>query len=615
MHARLAEEFSHEFFMFLLDGTPGPTFPSWALSEKPSCLKGRFCIPLYWEIAKSYSDDQWYFFLSLKWWPKNANFLITIKYHMLRALLSEPGISSNMTFFDQFDGGSENRNFPNFAFLAEAKDKLKLKGVEGSRLITNHSHNEGDAKITAPRASYTKTACLNLGDVVRALLSPFASHRKKPQIVIVRQVYNWTTRANAIKNPHLKNLGMPHQWKVERAESGDPGITYKDYYSSDEEWMGADGVPGGRAVELFKPGRYADLQAPELVPQFPCPFSDAAVASTKVAIKQLMPHHPSEADRLRRLLNNGATNDRDLGLDYKREFQPGKIGFPGTLTTSNGISVSVRVLAGLPPAAQLWSFGKPEENCPEVSGPRAPLVNTRVQDARAQSVRGPRWECACGKNYMTRDCSRARKHAQSCKVGSLSQETNGSSSSDEDSSSDSEDSCQLSRDPQLSQASQLSLDSQLSQASQRQSSERRNKRSQRSQLTQSQQSLDEPMAIMNGDKCGHCRLELDDSSKVLECNFDEKRGRNRYVCEHVFHKECIQRHYAPMYTSEFVQSIQDEQFIPQNWACPSCTGCVHTKVIYKQNDKVFYCQHCESPFLKAAAQRNRMQCFYCRLEM
>ena len=125
MHARLAVERPTEFIMFLCDGTPGPGFPSWAGSQKPTLMKGKFCITLFWEIARSYSDDQWYFFLSLKWWPKNANFLLTLKYHMLRALLSKPGTSSNLTFFDQFDGGSENRNYPNFAFLAEAKEKLK----------------------------------------------------------------------------------------------------------------------------------------------------------------------------------------------------------------------------------------------------------------------------------------------------------------------------------------------------------------------------------------------------------------------------------------------------------------------------------------------------------
>ena len=57
---------------------------------------------------------------------------------------------------------------------------------------------------------------------------------------------------------------------------------YKDYYTADDEWLGADGVQGGRAVELFRQGQYSELKSPELVQPFECPFSDACQAATKV---------------------------------------------------------------------------------------------------------------------------------------------------------------------------------------------------------------------------------------------------------------------------------------------------------------------------------------------
>ena len=206
------------------------------------------------------------------------------------------------------------------------------------------------------------------------------------------------------------------------------------------------------------------------------------------------------------------------------------------------------------------------------------MVRTRVQDRPAPSSRNPartRWECPCGKkSYISRDCSRARSHALVCSMVSLSQGADALKDSAED--SDSED----------SHPSQPSL-------------------------SQSQEIFAEQLAVMNGDYCGHCKAELYDSDEVFECNFQEKRRRNTYVCEHVLHKQCVLDHYSAMYSTRELQSDQ-----PEDWSCPSCTGCVYTKVRYKKNDKVFYFQHCESPFLQSSATRNNnMQCFYCHLQI
>jgi hypothetical protein len=44
-----------------------------------------FTLPLYWELAQHYSaDNQLYYFMSLHWWPKGANFILEAKYHLVR---------------------------------------------------------------------------------------------------------------------------------------------------------------------------------------------------------------------------------------------------------------------------------------------------------------------------------------------------------------------------------------------------------------------------------------------------------------------------------------------------------------------------------------------------
>ena len=120
---------------------------------------------MFWEIGKLYSTKEIFYVFSLKWWPKGANFLIEIKYHILRAQRTSTGPSRLATrFFDWFDGGSENRNFPNLAFLSEFAIENKVV-TEGSRLVPGHSHNDGDALIKAPRESYKSlddTKCASL---------------------------------------------------------------------------------------------------------------------------------------------------------------------------------------------------------------------------------------------------------------------------------------------------------------------------------------------------------------------------------------------------------------------------------------------------------------------
>lgn len=158
--------------------------------------------------------------------------------------------------------------------------------VDGARLCVGHSHNSGDACIGAPRSSYNKTACRNLGDVVTSLRK---SHRtgKPPVVILLTQIHGWSERANAMKNPQLKHLMNPHVWRTQMAEDGTPGMVYKDRHD-DPTWYGADGVPGGRAVQMFRSGAYPPAAPPVMLPRRSQPFSQSAIASTK---KVLIPTH------------------------------------------------------------------------------------------------------------------------------------------------------------------------------------------------------------------------------------------------------------------------------------------------------------------------------------
>ena len=197
--AAMCEKYPLDYFMLLLDGTPGPTFPSFSGGTVPSELKGTHGIPLFWEVGKSYSTGEVYYALALKWWPKGANFLLEVKYHLLRAALSLPSSVDLKAFFDWWDGGSENRNFTNFAFLAKASHEMKLM-IECARLWVGHTHNDGDALIKAPRRSFQASECKNIGDIIQALLRPSQHTALKPVVIFVHSIHDWTERANACKN-------------------------------------------------------------------------------------------------------------------------------------------------------------------------------------------------------------------------------------------------------------------------------------------------------------------------------------------------------------------------------------------------------------------------------
>ena len=121
--------------------------------------------------------------------------------------------------------------------------------------------------------------------------------------------------------------------------------------------------------------------------------------------------------------------------------------------------------------------------------------------------------------------------------------------------------------------------------------------------------------IICGNQCGHCRLMLSDEDQVYECTFDERRGRERYIFEDVFFRACVLAYYPEMYPDQKAKATGDNWSTPTEWACPSCTGCIYTKKPYVKNCKVYYCQHCKSPFLQTQAKQRNMICFFCKLQM
>jgi hypothetical protein len=96
----------------------------------------------------------------------------------------------------------------------------------------------------------------NIGDIIQAMRTPFRDSAVKPVFIFIHQIHDWTKRFNNSKNRHLKYLSEPHVWKVSSVDEGSaPGLVYKDRHN-DKSWVGADGVPGGRPVELFSAGAY-----------------------------------------------------------------------------------------------------------------------------------------------------------------------------------------------------------------------------------------------------------------------------------------------------------------------------------------------------------------------
>jgi hypothetical protein len=87
--------------------------------------------------------------------------------------------------------------------------------------------------------------------------------KKKPIVVIVRDIHDWNSRAKAVKNPYLKHMGSPLVWK--QVKSSTPGFMYKDTYRT-SDWLGADGVVDGRPVKLFAAGNYPIKEPPSLFP-------------------------------------------------------------------------------------------------------------------------------------------------------------------------------------------------------------------------------------------------------------------------------------------------------------------------------------------------------------
>ena len=233
--------------MLLLDGTPGPLFPSWIGGSQPSSMKGLYCIPLLWEIGKSYADNKTIHIFSLPWWRKGANFLITIKYHLIWVVitsLEEVGRAS--VFYDYFDGGTENANFTMLLFLCDSVAKKVFGYVEANRLVVSHTHNDGDAAITGPRNAAENALCFCIGDCLQAIMR---ATNTPPTLVFVKEIYDWTARAVGFKNVDLKYLTKPHSYKTARGHAGLVGLKYKDNVR-DKHWRGGNGIENGPPVDL-----------------------------------------------------------------------------------------------------------------------------------------------------------------------------------------------------------------------------------------------------------------------------------------------------------------------------------------------------------------------------
>ena len=256
------------------------------------------------------------------------------------------------------------------------------------------------------------------GCAVKAMLSASTGRAKKPTVVIVHQIHDWAGRANQLKNPDLKYLGEPYLWKITSE-----GVRYKDSYASKNgEWIGASGIPNGRPINLFN-GVDSLSATPAVFPRFANPFSDAAVAATKTAIAHIQTTDRASADKLSSILKTGGS-DASIGLQFSRVFEDGKVGFAGSLSTSDGGQIPVRVLSGLPNPIW-WPKQQVLDRVPG-GATESPVLRTVVVDQPKDVVKCRKarksaqqafvpWTCGCGKVYKHGNISkRAVTHRSKC---------------------------------------------------------------------------------------------------------------------------------------------------------------------------------------------------------
>ena len=124
--------------------------------------------------------------------------------------------------------------------------------------------------------------------------------------------------------------------------------------------------------------------------------------------------------------------------------------------------------------------------------------------------------------------------------------------------------------------------------------------------------------VLNGERCGGCRLVLRKHEKDFSCTFTERRrGRSKYVCAHRFCTECIRGPFRVMYAQDELGTTSSGYDFtpPKEWQCPSCKGCIYKKKAWEKNERVLYCQHCNSAFSANEAENMGLTCFYCKMSM
>lgn len=193
---------------------------------------------------------------------------------------------------------------------------------------------------------------------------------------------------------------------------------YKDQHAS-RVWLGAGGEEDGRPVEILRAGAPSLLESrPTLVPKRD-PFTEAARDSTLTAARVFTKIGRTElATTLRNIIATKG-GEQALGLSFERKFEAGKIGFPGSITTSRGGSVAVRVLSGLPD--ELWWHGSgpdpdPRSDAQDPAPVDVPREPTRVLDKPPSPKRKVTWSCStCDKPFKGgHDCKLAQQHRLKC---------------------------------------------------------------------------------------------------------------------------------------------------------------------------------------------------------
>lgn len=207
-------------------------------------------ISIEWALCLDMGTGKKYFVLHTGNIGKDANTIITVAYCIIRALLTDasaPYISAS-TFFAQFDGGSENANYPMLAFC-DILNKFWFHKVQSDRMLPSHTHGPVDRPFGAPRKKLSLKTVTNI-PLALATMASGNSPEEQAEYIIVDKTLDWTSWFTPSKPSALKHYtqALAFRWK---RDSRTQGMRYKTWGECEKDWMGYNGLTTGRHLRTM----------------------------------------------------------------------------------------------------------------------------------------------------------------------------------------------------------------------------------------------------------------------------------------------------------------------------------------------------------------------------